>query len=94
MATHKRHSRRRKIGAVGAAAVAVTGAAGAWIGTANAAIPSASGKIYGCLSNNKPIGLDLLEDEEEGANKLAEALAQKQPLRFTGSELSMIDIGG
>jgi cyclic pyranopterin phosphate synthase len=53
-----------------------------------------SGKIYGCLSNNKPIGLDLLEDEEEWANKLAEALAQKQPLRFTGSELSMIDIGG
>lgn len=52
------------------------------------------GRIYGCLSSNQPIGLDLREGEEEWQQKLAEALAQKQPIRFTGSDLSMLRIGG
>jgi hypothetical protein len=41
-------SRKQKLGAIGVAAVAVTGMAGAWVGTASAAIPSATGKVYGC----------------------------------------------
>ena len=52
------------------------------------------GRIFGCLSSNQPIGLDLAEGEEEWERKLTEALAQKQPLRFTGSDLSMLRIGG
>jgi GTP 3',8-cyclase len=52
------------------------------------------GRIYGCLSSNKPIGLELGEDEESWDRKLAAALEQKQPLRFTGSDLSMLKIGG
>jgi hypothetical protein len=54
--TTKNTTRKQKIGAVGAAAVAVTGIAGAWVGTANASVPAASGKIYGCYS---PRGGDL-----------------------------------
>ena len=53
-----------------------------------------SGRIYGCLSSNEPIGLDPDETEEEWEQKLKQALLQKQPLRFTGSELSMLRIGG
>jgi cyclic pyranopterin phosphate synthase len=53
-----------------------------------------SGRIYGCLSNNKPIGLDLDEEETVWRKKLEEALAQKQEVRFTGSGLSMLEIGG
>ena len=52
------------------------------------------GRIYGCLSSNHPIGLELEEGEETWARKLAAALEQKQPLRFTGSDLSMLRIGG
>jgi len=52
------------------------------------------GRIYGCLSSNEPIGLEMREDETAWERKLAAALAQKQPLRFTGSELSMLKIGG
>ena len=52
------------------------------------------GRIYGCLSSNHPIGLDMQEGEEVWSAKLAEALEQKQPLRFIGSELSMLRIGG
>jgi len=52
------------------------------------------GRIYGCLSSNQPIGLGMEEGEEEWDKKLMEALAQKQPLRFTGSDLSMLRIGG
>ena len=52
------------------------------------------GRIYGCLSSNLPIGLEMQEDEETWERKLAAALEQKQPLRFTGSELSMLKIGG
>ena len=52
------------------------------------------GRIYGCLSSNHPIGLDMEEGEEVWNAKLAAALEQKQPLRFIGSELSMLRIGG
>jgi GTP 3',8-cyclase len=53
-----------------------------------------SGNIYGCLSSNQPIPLDLAESREEWGVKLQEALSQKQALRFIGSELSMLQIGG
>lgn len=54
-----------------------------------------SGNLFGCLSKNEPIPisenyLDAIQLKE----KLSLALAQKQPAKFTGSELSMIDIGG
>ncbi len=52
------------------------------------------GRIYGCLSSNEPIGLSMEDGEEEWNRKLASALLQKQALRFTGSELSMLRIGG
>jgi GTP 3',8-cyclase len=52
------------------------------------------GKIYGCLSSNEPIALSVEEGEEEWSRKLVSALLQKQPLRFTGSGLSMLRIGG
>ena len=53
-----------------------------------------NGRIYGCLSSNQPIGLSPDEGEEEWSSKLERALAQKQALRFTGSDLSMLRIGG
>jgi cyclic pyranopterin phosphate synthase len=53
-----------------------------------------NGRIYGCLSNNQPIGLDLREEEGVWTEKLRQALAQKQAVRFTGSALSMLEIGG
>lgn len=53
-----------------------------------------AGRIYGCLSSNQPIGLGLDEGEEEWSGKLERALLQKQELRFTGSDLSMLRIGG
>jgi cyclic pyranopterin phosphate synthase len=51
------------------------------------------GNIYGCLSSNHPIALDG-DEEEEWNEKLQMALLQKQALRFTGSDLSMLHIGG
>ncbi|MDO6431237.1 radical SAM protein [Flavitalea sp. BT771] len=53
-----------------------------------------SGHIYGCLSSNHPIQLDNMEDETKWVEKLQQALLQKQALRFTGSDLSMLYIGG
>jgi cyclic pyranopterin phosphate synthase len=53
-----------------------------------------SGRIYGCLSNNHPIALGSGESAAEWDGKLRQALGQKQALRFTGSELSMLQIGG
>lgn len=53
-----------------------------------------SGHIYGCLSSNRPIRLDLAETAADWEGKLEQALAQKQPLRFVGSDLSMLRIGG
>lgn len=52
------------------------------------------GKIYGCLSNNHGISLTNVTDYAQLRERLYEALKQKQPSRFVGSELSMLDIGG
>ncbi len=51
------------------------------------------GNIYGCLSSNHPISIQDI-NEAELLNRLEKALAQKQELKFTGSELSMMHIGG
>lgn len=53
-----------------------------------------NGNIYGCLSSNHPIRLDRQEDDKQWEECLQQALLQKQPLRFTGSDLSMLYIGG
>ena len=53
-----------------------------------------NGNIYGCLSSNHPIALDREEDSSAWREKLRQALGQKQHLRFTGSALSMLQIGG
>jgi cyclic pyranopterin phosphate synthase len=53
-----------------------------------------TGNIYGCLSSNQPIALEMGETAEMWEGKLRAALGQKQDLRFTGSELSMLKIGG
>jgi cyclic pyranopterin phosphate synthase len=52
------------------------------------------GNIYGCLSSNSPISVAGLEDADQLQQKLAEAMGQKQTLKFTGSDLSMMHIGG
>jgi cyclic pyranopterin phosphate synthase len=52
------------------------------------------GNIYGCLSSNHPIPLDNRDSDHEWTAKLRQALEQKQTLRFTGSDLSMLHIGG
>lgn len=51
------------------------------------------GNIYGCLSSNLPINIKNLDDAQLH-EKLVEALSHKQTVRFTGSDLSMINIGG
>ncbi len=53
-----------------------------------------SGNMYGCLSSNIPIKLDADESDALWDEKFALALSHKQTLRFKGSELSMIEIGG
>jgi cyclic pyranopterin phosphate synthase len=53
------------------------------------------GQIFGCLSN--PHGIDISNyngDLTVLKGYLAEALSQKQVVKFSGSELKMIDIGG
>ena len=52
------------------------------------------GNIYGCLSSNHPVHVAGITNDAELEEKLFEALADKQSVRFTGSKLSMIDIGG
>jgi Molybdenum cofactor biosynthesis enzyme len=53
----------------------------------------AYGNIYGCLSNNNPVSIT--HTNTAGFDfKLREALAQKQSIKFTGSKLSMLHIGG
>lgn len=49
------------------------------------------GNIYGCLSENSPISVSETTDLTEA---LTHALKQKQPVKFTGSALSMLEIGG
>jgi cyclic pyranopterin phosphate synthase len=51
------------------------------------------GNIFGCLSSNYPIDIKDLGGEEL-REKLAQALSHKQKLKFTGSNLSMLNIGG
>lgn len=52
------------------------------------------GNIYGCLSNNTAINLsDHLHNPQEVSLRLQEALTQKK-LKFSGSKLSMLAIGG
>jgi cyclic pyranopterin phosphate synthase len=53
-----------------------------------------SGHIYGCLSSNQPIALPMSETAEGWSVRLEQALAQKQEVRFVGSPLSMLYIGG
>ncbi|WP_207425551.1 GTP 3',8-cyclase MoaA [Pedobacter sp. SYSU D00535] len=52
------------------------------------------GNIYGCLSSNHPISVRSILSEDQLAEKLQQALKQKQSLKFTGSSLSMLTIGG
>ncbi|MDX2195946.1 MAG: GTP 3',8-cyclase MoaA [Cytophagales bacterium] len=53
------------------------------------------GNIYGCLSHNEPIHIvSHLHNNNKMADILHEALLQKQPAKFEGSTLSMLDIGG
>jgi cyclic pyranopterin phosphate synthase len=54
-----------------------------------------SGNIYGCLSEEKSEFIaDIAGDEIKLTDKLLEALKHKQPLKFKGSPLKMISIGG
>jgi cyclic pyranopterin phosphate synthase len=54
-----------------------------------------SGNIYGCLSEEKSEYIaDIADDEIKLSEKLLEALKHKQPLKFKGSPLKMISIGG
>lgn len=53
-----------------------------------------NGNIYGCLSSNHPVSVINWDDKIELGEKLQEALLQKQAIKFTGSELSMLHIGG
>ncbi|WP_069659137.1 GTP 3',8-cyclase MoaA [Arcticibacter eurypsychrophilus] len=52
------------------------------------------GNIYGCLSSNHPVPIKEALNPLELEGKIKEALAQKQALKFTGSTLSMLHIGG
>jgi GTP 3',8-cyclase len=54
----------------------------------------AEGNIYGCLSTNKAIPLNGDETENQLLQKLQMAMKQKQDVQFTGSEMSMLHIGG
>lgn len=52
------------------------------------------GNIYGCLSSNFPISAKNIQTNKEMQEKLQAAMWQKQALKFTGSSLSMLNIGG
>ena len=53
-----------------------------------------NGNIYGCLSSNHPIALNNNDNEASLISKLQLAMNQKQAVKFTGSDLSMLHIGG
>jgi cyclic pyranopterin phosphate synthase len=53
-----------------------------------------AGNLYGCLSVNQGFYFDEHADEEILKETLQTALQQKQLLKFTGSTLSMLKIGG
>jgi GTP 3',8-cyclase len=53
------------------------------------------GQLYGCLSENKSVSIS--EDKTSDAQLeqiLKDALSYKQPVKFTGSSLTMIGLGG
>ena len=52
------------------------------------------GNIYGCLSSNNPVPVNHISDDAELVECLQAAMSQKQSLKFTGSSLSMLNIGG
>lgn len=53
------------------------------------------GNIYGCLSSNTPIPVgEAAAGSAELTGKLEQAMSQKQAFKFTGSDLSMMHIGG
>jgi cyclic pyranopterin phosphate synthase len=52
------------------------------------------GNIYGCLSNDSAIHLKNGLKSHELDLQLMKALKQKQDIKFTGSKLSMLHIGG
>ena len=52
------------------------------------------GNIYGCLSSNHPIALNSSDSQAALISKLQQAMNQKQAVKFTGSDLSMLHIGG
>ena len=52
------------------------------------------GNIYGCLSSNESISIARVNDRESLGQQLRRALKQKQDVKFKGSELSMMEIGG
>lgn len=54
----------------------------------------AKGNIYGCLSNNNPIAITPDLDDFSLTQQLQTAMQQKQLFKFTGSSLSMLQIGG
>jgi GTP 3',8-cyclase len=51
------------------------------------------GRLFGCLSSNNGIDARYL-NQQQLIDALRTALAQKQSLKFIGSELSMLQIGG
>lgn len=54
-----------------------------------------SGKIYGCICSVNGIDIKpVLDNESELIEKLRKALYQKQPVKFSGSPISMKQIGG
>jgi cyclic pyranopterin phosphate synthase len=54
-----------------------------------------AGNIYGCLSEDKREYIaDIITDEKLLAKKLQTTLTHKQPLKFKGSAMTMIAIGG
>ncbi|WP_443939503.1 GTP 3',8-cyclase MoaA [Pedobacter sp. MW01-1-1] len=52
------------------------------------------GNIYGCLSENNPISMMDEQNDAYRYKQLQAALQQKQKVAFTGSDLSMLAIGG
>ena len=52
------------------------------------------GNIYGCLSVNEPINISNSATDLDFQESLIKALGQKQTLSFTGSNLSMMEVGG
>jgi cyclic pyranopterin phosphate synthase len=54
----------------------------------------ANGKIYGCISSKTGINISDARDSQTTEELLVMAMQQKQEVRFTGSEISMMVMGG